>query len=142
MAILITRSLTYTLALRFHDVLATFSVSSRSGFPTQEPIFFPPEHLPLPNPPNSSWVFRNLSHGTVNLVISQGKPKFEMHEFDPPKKEKWKTKKRFKLQRMREKQERKAANRKDPRRLGIKRKKRQKFATAEERIKYKLEKVS
>ncbi|KAH0992261.1 hypothetical protein GBA52_003744 [Prunus armeniaca] len=42
---------------------------------------------------------------------------------------------------MREKQERKAANRKDPRRLGIKRKKRQKFATAEERIKYKLEKA-
>ncbi|XP_021801799.1 uncharacterized CRM domain-containing protein At3g25440, chloroplastic [Prunus avium] len=114
----------------------------RSGFPTREPIFFPPEHLPLPIPPNSSWVFRNLSHGTVNLVISQGKPKFEMHEIDPPKKEKWKTKKRFKLQRMREKQERKAANRKDPRRLGIKRKKkRQKFATAEERIKYKLEKA-
>lgn len=77
----------------------------------------------------------------MNLVISQGKPKFEMHEIDPPKKEKWKTKKRFKLQRMREKQERKAANRKDPRRLGIKRKKRQKFATAEERIKYKLEKA-
>ncbi|CAL2229111.1 unnamed protein product [Prunus armeniaca] len=64
-----------------------------------------------------------------------------MHEIDPPKKFRWKTKKRFKLQRMREKQERKAANRKDPRRLGIKRKKRQKFATAEERIKYKLEKA-
>lgn len=64
-----------------------------------------------------------------------------MHEVDPPKKEKWKTKKRLKLQRKREKQQRKAANKKDPRRLGIKGKK-QKFANAEERIKWKLEKVS
>lgn len=77
----------------------------------------------------------------MNLVISEGKPKFEMHEVDPPKKEKWKTKKRLKLQRKREKQQRKAANKKDPRRLGIKGKK-QKFANAEERIKWKLEKVS
>ncbi|KAB2622905.1 CRM domain-containing protein [Pyrus ussuriensis x Pyrus communis] len=116
--------------------------SLRSGFPTQEPIFIATKHLPLPNPLNASWVFRNLSHGSVNLVISQGKPKFEMHEIDPPKKEKWLTKKRLKQQRMREKQERRAANRKDPRRLGIKRKKKgQKFANAEERIKYKLEKA-
>lgn len=64
-----------------------------------------------------------------------------MHEVDPPKKDKWKTKKRLKLQRKREKQKRKAANKKDPRRLGIKGKKK-KFANAEERIKYKLEKVS
>ncbi|KAM1158574.1 hypothetical protein EV2_032793 [Malus domestica] len=116
--------------------------SLRSGFPTQEPIFIATKHLPLPNPLNPSWVFRNLSHGSVNLVISQGKPKFEMHEIDPPKKEKWLTKKRLKQQRMREKQERRAANRKDPRRLGIQRKKKgQKFANAEGRIKYKLEKA-
>ncbi|KZV34831.1 hypothetical protein F511_00733, partial [Dorcoceras hygrometricum] len=84
---------------------------------------------------------RCLSHGSVNLVISpEGKPKFETHEIDPPKKEKWKTKKRLKLQRKKERQIRKAANKKDPRRLGVKGKKqRQGFSNAEERIKYKLE---
>uniref|UniRef100_A0A0A0LF61 CRM domain-containing protein n=1 Tax=Cucumis sativus TaxID=3659 RepID=A0A0A0LF61_CUCSA len=61
--------------------------------------------------------FRNLSHGSVNLVVSQGKPKFETHEVDPPKKEKWKTKKKLKMQRMRLKQKRKAANKRDPRQL-------------------------
>lgn len=51
-------------------------------------------------------------------------------------------KKRLKLQRKREKEKRKAANRRDPRRLGIKgKKKKQKFANAEERIKDKLEKA-
>lgn len=75
----------------------------------------------------------------MNFVLAEGKPKFETHEVDPPKKEKWKNKKRFKLQKKREKQKRKAANKKDPRRIGKKRK--QKFANAEERIKYKLEKV-
>ncbi|KAK6146305.1 hypothetical protein DH2020_020174 [Rehmannia glutinosa] len=73
-------------------------------------------------------------------VLSGGNPKFETHEIEPPKKEKWKTKKRLKLQRMREKQKRKAANKRDPRRLGVKgKKKRQRFANAEERIKYKLQ---
>lgn len=74
-------------------------------------------------------------------MISQGKPKFETHEIDPPKKEKWKTKKRLKQQRMREKQKRKAANKRDPRWLGVKGKKKKKFANAEERIKDKLEKA-
>lgn len=84
-----------------------------------------------------------MSHGAVNLVISEGKPKFETHEVDPPKKEKWQTKKRFKLKKKREKQKRKDANKRDPRRLTVKgKKKKQKFANAEERIKYKLEKVS
>jgi hypothetical protein len=91
---------------------------------------------------NPSWGFRNVSHGRVNLVISQGKPKFETHEADPPKKEKWMTKKRLKLQRKKEKEKRKAANRKDPRSLTVKRKKGQKFANVEERIKTKLERVS
>ncbi|KAG8369516.1 hypothetical protein BUALT_Bualt14G0021700 [Buddleja alternifolia] len=79
--------------------------------------------------------------GGFSLVISpQGKPKFETHEIEAPKKEKWKTKKRLKLQRKRDKQKRKAANKRDPRRLGIKgNKKRQRFADAKERIKYKLE---
>ncbi|KAG8655453.1 hypothetical protein MANES_04G043600v8 [Manihot esculenta] len=95
--------------------------------------------IPL-NLPNPSWVFRNLSHGTVNLVISEGKPKFEMHEVDPPKKEKWQTKKRLKMKRKIEKQKRKEANKRDPRSLTVKRKK-QKFANAEERIKYKLERA-
>ncbi|KNA19210.1 hypothetical protein SOVF_063670 [Spinacia oleracea] len=85
-------------------------------------------------------VSRNFSYGTVNLVISQGKPKFEVQEVDPPKKDKWKTKKRLKMQRLREKKERKAANRRDPRRLTVKRKK-QKFASVEDRIKDKLERA-
>lgn len=84
---------------------------------------------------------RNFSYGTVNLVISQqGKPKFETREIEPPKKDKWKTKKRLKMQRKREKQKRKAANKRDPRRLTGKKKK-QRFANAEERIKYKIEQV-
>ncbi|XP_027354664.1 uncharacterized CRM domain-containing protein At3g25440, chloroplastic isoform X2 [Abrus precatorius] len=88
----------------------------------------------------SWWGLRNLSYGTVNLVITGGKAKFETHEADPPKKDKWKNKKRFKMQRKREKEKRKAANRKDPRRLGVKgKKKKQRFANAEERIKYKIE---
>ncbi|KAL2530062.1 RNA-binding CRS1/YhbY (CRM) domain protein [Forsythia ovata] len=100
------------------------------------------------NPQKSWWVIflsqkRSSTHGSVSLVISpQGKPKFETHETEPPKKEKWKTKKRLKLQRKREKQKRKDANKRDPRRLGVKgNKKRQRFANAEERIKYKLEKA-
>lgn len=77
----------------------------------------------------------------MNLVISQANPRFETHEVDPPKKHKWLTKKRLKMQRMREKLKRKAANKRDPRCLGVKGKKKRKFANAEERIKYKLEKV-
>ncbi|XP_010510618.1 PREDICTED: uncharacterized CRM domain-containing protein At3g25440, chloroplastic-like [Camelina sativa] len=84
--------------------------------------------------------FRNFSHGTVNLVISEGKPKFETRELDPPKKYKWLTKKRLKLKRKKEREERNAANRKDPRRLTVKGKKK-KFASADEKIKYKLEKA-
>lgn len=78
----------------------------------------------------------------MNLVVSQGKPKFETHEVDPPKKEKWKTKKKLKMQRMRLKQKRKAANKRDPRQLRVKGKKKQKFPNAAERIKNKLENVS
>lgn len=104
-------------------------------------VFTPCEQLLRLNPLRSSWEFRNLSFGTVNLISSEGKPKFETHEFDPPKKYKWMDKKRFKLQKKREKEKRKAANRKDPRRLGITNKKKRKFPNAEERIKFKLEKV-
>ncbi|CAM8885477.1 unnamed protein product [Rhodiola kirilowii] len=89
-----------------------------------------------------SWTYRNISHGSVNLVISQGKLKFGIDEVDPPKKEKWKTKKRLKLQRLREKQKRKLANKRDPRRLTVRgKKKKQRFANAEERLKYKIEKA-
>ncbi|EEF29024.1 conserved hypothetical protein [Ricinus communis] len=105
-----------------------------------ESVFPPTRHIIPLNIRNRDWVFRNLSHGRVNLVISDGKPKFETHEVDPPKKEKWQTKKRLKLQRKREKEKRRAANRRDPRCLTVKRKK-QKFANAEERIKYKLERA-
>lgn len=60
---------------------------------------------------------------------------------DPLKKEKWKSKKRLKMQRKREKRKRKEANRKDPRRIRPMGKKKQKFPTAEARIKYKIEKA-
>ncbi|KAM7486894.1 hypothetical protein LguiA_002903 [Lonicera macranthoides] len=99
------------------------------------------------NPPNPRWVFKNWSsssHGSVNLVISQcGQPRFETNEIDPPKKEKWQTKKRLKMQRKREKKKRNAANKRDPRRIGVKggRKVKQRFVSAEERIKYKIEKA-
>ena len=76
------------------------------------------------------------------MISQQGKPKFETREIEPPKKEKWKTKKRLKMQRKIEKQKRKAANKRDPRKLGVKgKKKKQRFANAEERIKCKLEQV-
>ncbi|KAJ4874168.1 RNA-binding CRS1 / YhbY (CRM) domain protein [Raphanus sativus] len=94
-----------------------------------------------------TWTFfqpicrRNFSHGTVSLVISEGKPKFETRELDPPKKWKWLTKKRLKLKRKKEREERNAANRKDPRRLTVKGKKKGKFANPEERIKHKLERA-
>lgn len=90
----------------------------------------------------SWWGFRNFSHGTINLVISGGKTKFEAEEVESPKKDKYTTKKRLKMQRKREKEKRKAANRRDPRRLGVKGKKKKKFDSPEERIKCKIEKVS
>ncbi|GFP95812.1 uncharacterized crm domain-containing protein at3g25440 chloroplastic [Phtheirospermum japonicum] len=113
-----------------------------------EPIFAPSRPLSQlhQNPENSwrvgfCWQMRSFSHGSMSLVISpQGRPKFEINETEPPKKEKWQTKKRLKVHRKKEKQKRKAANKRDPRRLGVKgNKKRQRFADAEERIKYKIE---
>ncbi|XP_031259062.1 uncharacterized CRM domain-containing protein At3g25440, chloroplastic [Pistacia vera] len=122
--------------------LSSDPFSLRSVFPAKESILCSNAHLTSLKRTNPSWVMRNFSHGTVSLVISEGKPKFETHEIDPPKKEKWMTKKRLKLKRKREKEKRKAANKKDPRRLTVKgKKKKQKFANAEERIMYKLEKA-
>ncbi|XP_021290480.1 uncharacterized CRM domain-containing protein At3g25440, chloroplastic [Herrania umbratica] len=123
------------------NTITPHSFNLSSTFLNEVPIFCPLKVIVPPNARTPSWVLRNLSHGTVSLVISQGKPKFETHQVDPPKKEKWKTKKRLKLQRKREKAIRKAANKRDPRRLGLTRKKKKKFANAEERIKYKLEKA-
>nr|XP_017238209.1 PREDICTED: uncharacterized CRM domain-containing protein At3g25440, chloroplastic [Daucus carota subsp. sativus] len=92
---------------------------------------------------NTWWAFKNFSHGSVNLVISEGDiPRFETHKTDPPKKHRFLSKKRLKEKRKKEKQIRKSANKRDPRRLGVKGKKgRQRFANAEERIKFKLEKA-
>ncbi|CAI0543574.1 unnamed protein product [Linum tenue] len=115
----------------------------------RKPIWQPQKFQPFSSPSRAligfclprrnSWEFRYLSsYGSVNLVISDGKPKFETREVDPPKKDKWLTKKRLKLQRKREKDRRKAANRKDPRTLTVKRDRKKRFANAEERIKYKL----
>jgi len=80
----------------------------------------------------------------VNLVLSDdGKPKFQIEEVEPSKKGRYLTKKRLKLQRKRVKKKRKEANKNDPRRIRPKGKKtKQKFPTAEARLKYKIEKVA
>lgn len=115
------------------------STSNRSSLNHRLFIFATPQPL---LPLNPWWVTRNFSHGSVNFVIAEGKPKFEIHEIDPPKKHKFLTKKRLKLKRKREKEKRKAANRRDPRCIRVKgKKKKQRFGNAEERIKYKLEKA-
>lgn len=85
---------------------------------------------------------RWASYESVNLVLSDdGKPKFEIAEVEPSKKGRFLTKRRLKLQRKREKRKRKEANKNDPRRIRPKGKKiKQKFPTAEARLKYKIEK--
>ncbi|XP_014493388.1 CRM-domain containing factor CFM2, chloroplastic isoform X1 [Vigna radiata var. radiata] len=128
-------------ALRF-SYATSFSVSLRSVGRSNMCVFSPLRHRVSLGEQGYWWGLRNLSHGRVNLVITGGKTRFETHEVEPPKKDKWKTKKRLKMQRKREKEKRKAANRKDPRRLGVKgKKKKQRFASADERIKYKIEKA-
>lgn len=82
-----------------------------------------------------------MSYGSVNLVISQGLPKFETQEIDPPKKKKWQTKKRFKTQKRKEKQLRKSANKTNPGRLKVKGKKKSKHLNAEEKIKCRIQKA-
>ncbi|XP_074339529.1 uncharacterized protein LOC141677477 isoform X2 [Apium graveolens] len=110
-------------------------------------LHLPPPISPLPRPLNSNitwWGLKNYSHGSVNLVISEGnnQPRFETHKTDPPKKHRFLSKKRLKEKRKKEKQIRKSANKRDPRRLGVNGKKgRQRFANAEERIKFKLQKA-
>uniref|UniRef100_A0ACD5WKH7 Uncharacterized protein n=1 Tax=Avena sativa TaxID=4498 RepID=A0ACD5WKH7_AVESA len=86
---------------------------------------------------------RWASYESVNLVLSDdGKPKFEIEEVEPSKKGRYLTKRRLKLQRKREKKKRKEANKNDPRRIRPKGKKiKQKFPTAEARLKYKIEKA-
>nr|GEX99210.1 uncharacterized CRM domain-containing protein At3g25440, chloroplastic [Tanacetum cinerariifolium] len=118
--------------------------------------FFKPHYRPIQEKPISpyslissdTWwafkksnIYRNYG-SSVRCVISDGKPKFETFEIDPPKKYKWLTKKRLKLQRKKEKKKRRGANKNDPRRLTVKgSKKKGKFANAGERIQYKLEKA-
>lgn len=130
-----------SIALRF-SYATSFSASPRSVGRTQKRICYPLRHCVPFGGQGYWWGLRDLSYGRVNLVITGGKTKFETHEVEAPKKDKWKTKKRLKMQRKREKEKRRAANRKDPRRLGVKgKKKKQRFASAEERIKYKIEKA-
>ncbi|RZC47603.1 hypothetical protein C5167_040544 [Papaver somniferum] len=96
------------------------------------------QHLVKLNTWKPTWVFRNFSHGRINFVTSQGKSKFEAHEYEPQEKRqyksKWKCKKKFKMQLLRAKTKRKLANKKDPRNLRVKGKKQQKFLNAEDRI--------
>ncbi|KAF8047454.1 hypothetical protein N665_3016s0003, partial [Sinapis alba] len=131
MAIALVRSLqrasSSLLRCSYPLVISARSLPQTPEFACSTSTLFPPQ--------------RNFSHGTVNLVISQGKPKFETRELDPPKKWKWLTKKRLKLKRKKEREERNAANRKDPRRLTVKAKKRKFAANPEERIKHKLERA-
>ncbi|KAG2327433.1 hypothetical protein Bca52824_010161 [Brassica carinata] len=103
-------------------------ISSRSLPKSQELAYSTSTFLvPTISTVSRSICRRNFSHGTVNLL-------------DPPKKWKWLTKKRLKLKRKKEREERNAANRKDPRRLTVKGK-RKKFDNPEERIKSKLERA-
>ncbi|KAK3164120.1 hypothetical protein QOZ80_1AG0012940 [Eleusine coracana subsp. coracana] len=90
-----------------------------------------------------SWSVRWTSYGQVNLVLSDdGRPKFQIEEVEPSTKSRYLTKKRLKVQRKREKKKRKEANKNDPRRIRPKGKKiKQKFPTAEARLKYKIEKA-
>ncbi|CAI9268936.1 unnamed protein product [Lactuca saligna] len=133
----------------FKSTFTSYTLSTTRLIPYQEP------NLSSFISSNTWWAFRNSTicrhygssssssyQSTVRCVISEGKPKFEAYEIDPPKKFKWKTKKKLKLQRKKEKHKRNLANKKDPRRLTIKgSKKKARFANAEERIKYKLEKA-
>ncbi|KAF7142965.1 hypothetical protein RHSIM_Rhsim05G0023400 [Rhododendron simsii] len=115
-----------------------------SLFPSKPPLTsrlipIKPDPIPThmtPSLPSKKWVLpRNFNHGSVHLVIFEGKPKFETRETEPPTKEKWKTKKRFKQQKKRDKDKRKSANKRDPRFIGFKgKKKKQKFANAADRI--------
>jgi len=91
----------------------------------------------------NSWTVRWATYGSVNLVLSDdGKPKFQIEEVEPSKKRRYLTKKRLKLQRKRVKKKRKEANKNDPRRIRPKGKKtKQKFPTAEARLKYKIDKA-
>ncbi|KAJ9558695.1 hypothetical protein OSB04_013309 [Centaurea solstitialis] len=118
--------------------------------PSHRPILHQERILASIISSNSWWAFRNLTicrhygspPSSVRCVISEGKPKFEIFEIDPPKKNKFQSKKRLKMQRKKEKKKRRSASRTDPRRLTIKGSKRKgKFASVEERIKYKLEKI-
>ncbi|CAN8247284.1 unnamed protein product [Cochlearia groenlandica] len=139
MAIAFVRSVRRGLSLLRSTYPLLFSsrlLPQRREFKDSTLTFFPPNFSMVSIP-----LCRNFSHGTVSLVISDGKPKFETRELDPPKKWKWLTKKRLKLKRKKEREERNAANRKDPRRLTVKGKKK-KFANPEERIKHKLEKAT
>ncbi|WVZ67359.1 hypothetical protein U9M48_016447 [Paspalum notatum var. saurae] len=90
-----------------------------------------------------SLAVRWATYGSVNLVLSDdGKPRFQIEEVEPSRKTRYLTKKRLKLQRKKEKKKRKEANKNDPRRIRPKGKKiKQKFPTAEARLKYKIEKV-
>ncbi|GJN16673.1 hypothetical protein PR202_gb03690 [Eleusine coracana subsp. coracana] len=107
-------------------------------------VLFPSKCLSPLNLFGHSWAVRWASYGQVNLVLSDnGKPKFQIEEVDPSKKRRYLMKKRLKVQRKREKKKRKEANKNDPRRIRPKGKKiKQKFPTAEARLKYKIEKVA
>lgn len=90
-----------------------------------------------------SLAVRWATYGSVNLVLSDdGKPRFQIEEVEPSRKGRYLTKKRLKLQRKKQKKKRKEANKNDPRRIRPKGKKiKQKFPTAEARLKYKIEKA-
>ncbi|KAG6523864.1 uncharacterized CRM domain-containing protein At3g25440, chloroplastic-like [Zingiber officinale] len=120
--------------------------------PRSAPIPLPPSPLPLltltlrSHVPSlgsfdTCWGARGFSYGSANLVLPDGKPRFEIHEIDQPPKEKYRTKKRLKLQRKRDKRKRKEANKADPRRIRPKGKKKDRFPSQEDRIKYKIEKA-
>ncbi|KAL5990930.1 hypothetical protein ACLOJK_011835 [Asimina triloba] len=126
----------------FSSLLRRFSSPTRpfrSNLHCCSLVFIPSQSSNSLSPWRSSWVFRHFCHGAVDLVISEGKPKFETRKVEPSKRARWKSKKQLKMQRKREKMKRKLANKRDPRRLTVKGKKKQKFPNAEARIKHKIE---
>ncbi|KAK3163065.1 hypothetical protein QOZ80_1BG0097110 [Eleusine coracana subsp. coracana] len=85
---------------------------------------------------------RRVAKGMIRWVCFPFEPNFSIEEVDPSKKRRYLMKKRLKVQRKREKKKRKEANKNDPRRIRPKGKKiKQKFPTAEARLKYKIEKA-
>ncbi|KAK1267744.1 hypothetical protein QJS04_geneDACA015525 [Acorus gramineus] len=71
------------------------SFRSVSRLPQSIPSQFEPPNPFIPSKPK--WGFRDFSYGSVSLVFSEGKPKFETRETEPTRKDKCKAKRLFNI---------------------------------------------